>query len=131
MNLSYIFAQKCPRCHQGDLFQVKNPFNFRSFAKMHEHCPACGQKTEPEPGFYYGAMYVSYGLSVGIFLVNFFVFAILFPLPGWSFIILNTILLLFLWPLIFRLARTIYLSLFVCFDPKAGSKRAASKPNKN
>lgn len=35
---------------------------------MPERCRYCGQKTEPEIGFYYGAMMVSYALSVWLFL---------------------------------------------------------------
>lgn len=36
---------------------------------MHTHCPACGVSFEPEPGFYYGAMFVSYAFTVAIFAV--------------------------------------------------------------
>ena len=32
---------------------------------MHHHCPVCNESFERETGFYYGAMYVSYGLTVG------------------------------------------------------------------
>ena len=33
---------------------------------MSKRCPACGLKFEREPGYFFGAMYVSYFLSVGI-----------------------------------------------------------------
>lgn len=36
---------------------------------MHTHCPVCGVSFEPEPGFYYGAMFVSYAFTVAIFTV--------------------------------------------------------------
>ena len=35
---------------------------------MPKACEYCGQKTEPEIGFYYGAMMVSYGISAWLFL---------------------------------------------------------------
>lgn len=124
MSIISIISQKCPRCHKGHLFQDRNPFNFSTFSRMNKECSECGLKTEPEPGFYFGAMYISYGLSVGVFLTNFLLFAILFPISGILFIILNTLLLLLLWPLIFRLARTIYLGFFVRFDPKAEKKHS-------
>jgi len=31
---------------------------------MHESCPACGYRFEKEPGYFIGAMYVSYALAV-------------------------------------------------------------------
>ena len=36
---------------------------------MPERCPTCNQHFEPEPGFYFGAMFVSYGLSAILLLV--------------------------------------------------------------
>lgn len=114
-----IVKGKCPRCRKGDLFVYSNPYNLKNMSKIHDNCKCCGQTFIPEPGFYYGAMYVSYGLGVGIFAINFVLFALLFPLPAWLFITVNTIVLLMFWPLFFRLARTIYLSLFVKYDPEA------------
>ena len=37
---------------------------FTGFPKMHERCPTCGLKFEREPGYFLGAMYVSYGLAL-------------------------------------------------------------------
>ncbi|WP_424964423.1 DUF983 domain-containing protein [Ekhidna sp.] len=36
--------------------------------KMHKKCPNCSQSLEPEPGFYTGAMYVSYAFQVAIII---------------------------------------------------------------
>ena len=48
---------------------------------MHDRCPACGLKFEREPGYYLGAMYVSYGLA----LVTIVVIAIaLWLTTNWS-----------------------------------------------
>jgi len=35
---------------------------------MPERCAVCDQKTEPEPGFYYGAMFISYAITAFLFL---------------------------------------------------------------
>jgi uncharacterized protein (DUF983 family) len=114
-----IIKGKCPRCRKGDLYVKNNPYNLKNLTKMHKTCACCNQNFIPEPGFYYGAMYVSYGLGVMVFAVNFVLFALLYPLPAWAFITINTVILLAAWPLFFRLARTIYLSLFVKYDPEA------------
>jgi len=31
---------------------------------MHERCPACGLRFEREPGYFTGAMYLSYGVAL-------------------------------------------------------------------
>lgn len=58
---------KCPRCHQGDVFQ-SSALNLTKFAKTYERCTHCGLKFEKEPGFFVGAMYFSYAVSVAIFV---------------------------------------------------------------
>lgn len=37
--------------------------------KMHENCPHCGFHFEIEPGFFWGAMYISYAFSVAVSVV--------------------------------------------------------------
>lgn len=34
---------------------------------MHSHCPHCGLQYEREPGFFWGAMYITYAFTVGLF----------------------------------------------------------------
>lgn len=53
-----MWQYKCPRCRKGDLF-VK-PFNISKPLDMNYACPHCGQLFEPEPGYYFGAMFLSY-----------------------------------------------------------------------
>jgi uncharacterized protein (DUF983 family) len=64
-----LLALRCPRCHEGKLFSVP-AYTLTKFADMPEACPVCGQAYEPEPGFYYGAMFVSYAFSVAIFAIT-------------------------------------------------------------
>jgi len=120
--ISSILLGKCPRCRKGNLFVDKNPYHFKNLSKMHATCPCCQMATEPEPGFYYGAMYVSYGLGVSVFIANFILLVLVFPVPDFVFIATNTLLLLSLWPFIFRIARMVYLNLFEKYDPHAGDK---------
>lgn len=108
---------KCPKCHVGDLY----PTTLTSFSKiftMYDTCPACGQKYVLEPGFFWGAMYIAYMLSSGILLVGFallfFVFNIAIMTAFW---ILLAVLAL-LYGLIFRLARAIWINIYVHYDPK-------------
>jgi uncharacterized protein (DUF983 family) len=117
-----ILKQKCPRCYQGDLFINKNPFRLKLLTAMHPRCKCCGLLTEPEPGFYFGAMYCSYGFGVVIFAINFITIELYLQLPSRYFIIINTLSLLLLWPVIFRYARVLYLYIFVRYDKNVALK---------
>ena len=66
-----IFNHKCSRCRTGNMFQDKSSYKLKSFMKMNEHCPACGQRMEIETGFYYGTGYVSYVLTVAFSVSTF------------------------------------------------------------
>ena len=90
---------------------------------MPEKCPCCGQRTEIEPGFYYGAMYCSYGLGVILSFVNFLICQFVLHLPGFWFLAFNAASLLILWPFVFRYARASYFYLFVSFDPHAINRK--------
>jgi len=119
-----IFHMKCPRCNEGDLFDTPT-FSFKKPFDMPERCPVCNQKYEPEPGFYYGAMFVSY-IIYGWFCIGFI--ALLHWVLDWSIamsfgaLILLSIIL-FVW--LFRFSRAIWLNLMVRYDPgKARTKSA-------
>lgn len=113
-----LLKMRCPRCRKGKLFINSNPYNLSMLTKMPEKCPRCGQLTEPEPAFYYGAMYASYFLCIGLSFLNFFIFEVTLGIEGVYFLIANTLVLLSLWPVIFRYARVCYIYLFVRYDPK-------------
>jgi uncharacterized protein (DUF983 family) len=51
-----LYKQRCPRCLRGQVFA--GPF------RMHALCPTCGLLFEREPGYFTGAMYLSYGLGL-------------------------------------------------------------------
>jgi uncharacterized protein (DUF983 family) len=53
---------KCPRCRIGKIYT--NPMYSLHGQKMLKTCPHCGMVYEKEPGYFYGAMYVSYALIV-------------------------------------------------------------------
>ena len=65
--LHAMINARCPHCHEGRLFKYKW-WNLLNFAQMHENCPHCDVRYEVEPGFFYGAMYISYAFTVGIML---------------------------------------------------------------
>lgn len=56
---------RCPRCRRGKMF-AHSVKNLSKFQEMHAHCPVCGVNFEPETGFYWGAMYISYAITVAV-----------------------------------------------------------------
>ena len=56
-----MWAYNCPRCRKGKMFV--EPFEFGKPLAMNDRCAHCNLKMESEPGFYFGAMFVSYVIS--------------------------------------------------------------------
>jgi len=56
--LSLGLRLRCPGCREEPLF----PGAFR----MHPRCPRCGYLIEREDGYFIGAIYVNYAVTVGI-----------------------------------------------------------------
>lgn len=57
---------RCPNCHEGKMFKPRTAFRWWDFGIMHEQCDKCNQSFIPEPGFYFGAAYLSYIMGVGL-----------------------------------------------------------------
>ena len=120
--LMAVLTNKCPRCREGFIYKVRNPYNIKYVVKMEEKCPVCGQPTEIEVGFYYGTSYVSYLLAVLLCAVSFIAWWLIigFSLEDNRFfwwLGVNAVLLVALQPVLMRLSRTLWLSWFVKYDP--------------
>lgn len=117
-----MFWMKCPRCHQSDLFQTPT-YSLKNFFGMPDNCPKCNQKFLLEVGFYYGSMYVSYGLCVAYGVALFVAMTVLYPQFSLHFYMISLLVtLLILWPAIFRVSRAIWINFFVDYDKEAISK---------
>ncbi|UAJ15151.1 DUF983 domain-containing protein [Aquirufa lenticrescens] len=96
---------------------------------MHEHCPSCDVRYEVEPGFFYGAMYISYAFTVGIMLVGgILVFNFLNDPPAEGYVVPITTVSLLLVPANFRTARVLFIHWFsgLNYDPSAAAKHENS-----
>lgn len=58
-----VLQSKCPRCRRGNIFS--GSLYGLNLQRTNETCSHCHMKFEIEPGFFYGAMYVSYAFVVG------------------------------------------------------------------
>lgn len=113
-----ILWGKCPRCRQGSMF-VYPFYNYFRSASMHENCPSCNLRFEIEPGFFFGAMYISYAFSVALFATIGVALSVLGDYPVYYYIIAIVIAEILLFPLMFRYSRILFLHLFggVRYDP--------------
>jgi uncharacterized protein (DUF983 family) len=71
---SSMFGIKCPSCREGEMFDGSAHQMKMSAFDMNKFCKKCQTDLEPEPGFYFGAMFISYGLTgwFSIFFVMLF-----------------------------------------------------------
>lgn len=118
-----IVKFKCPHCHEGDFFKSQNPYNFKSMSQTNMKCSICNRSLHMEPGFYYGAMYVSYALGVA-HIVTFMVAAYVLNLniEFWNFVYIVGGILIIATPLYYALSKTIWANLFMNFKEKESGK---------
>ena len=111
-----IVHLKCPRCHEGDMFETGSWSFVKSF-DMLKRCPKCDLNYFPEPGYYYGSMFISY-IWTGWFSVLFV--ALFHWYLGWSQEWAFGLLIVFLiinFVYIFRISRLMWLNLNVKYNP--------------
>lgn len=100
--LGAMIRQRCPRCLKGPIY--------RGWLEMHSHCPHCQLLYEREPGYFIGAMYVSYALAtlgIGLFML-----LLHLALPEWDLgwiVLLATGFFLPFVPFTSRMARVIWM----------------------
>lgn len=111
-----ILTGTCPRCHEESMYVHKNPYLLSKVFDMHERCSHCKFKYKIEPSFFFGAMYVSYGVGIAFgfaaFVISYFLFET--GLKA-AFIAIVAILVIFM-PVIMRVSRNIWINIFVHYD---------------
>ncbi len=107
-----ILKFKCPTCHQGDFF-LSHPYNLKKIGDLHTKCSKCGLNFSKEPGFYFGAMYVSYGLGIAIFVAVFVANSILnLGLSLFNMFMTVGVILFASTPYLFHLSKIIWANIF-------------------
>ncbi len=112
-----ILTGACPKCHEEPMYVESNPYKLSSTLKMHERCSHCGTKYKLEPSFFYGAMYVSYGVgtaaAIGVFMITYVMVGLNLRM-SFAAIVFALILL---FPMIMRWSRNIWINLFIKYNP--------------
>ncbi|MCC9135438.1 DUF983 domain-containing protein [Pontibacter silvestris] len=111
-----ILTVKCPRCHEGDMFPPNTLYKPGKFDKMNEFCPCCRQPFEPEPGYYYGAMFVSYAFSTAIFIAVWIALSFLVEEVSITMMVIAILVIVVgLLPINFRLSRAMWINFFISY----------------
>lgn len=105
-----IVKGKCPICGEGAIFESKGSLLRLKMPVMHEKCPNCAYRFDKEPGYFFGAMYLSYGLAVGELIPVFLILAYFLALP-WIFVCMLLVLLVTMF-FNFRMARILWIHIF-------------------
>ena len=116
MKLNSILTGSCPKCHEESMYLDQNPYNLGNIYKMHEKCSHCGTKYSIEPSFFYGAMYVSYALGVALAIAAFIISYVFFKTTLITSFVAIVITLIGFMPIIMRLARNIWVNMFITYD---------------
>ena len=106
----------CPKCHEESMYLNANPFNIMKIYAMHETCSHCKQVYKIEPSFFFGAMFVSYGLGVLIGIITFLVLHFVFQANLKTAFISIVVALILSNTLIMRMSRNIWINIFIHFD---------------
>jgi hypothetical protein len=111
----------CPQCHEGQ-FLVSSVYDLKNIGDVRVECDVCHLKYEREPGFFYGAMYISYGLGVALFVTIWASCTLWFPSFGaWTQIGLVSFFSIALSPYLFAMSKIIYANIFIHYKVDAKS----------
>ena len=111
-----ILTGTCPKCQNESMYVDQNLLHITNCLKMNETCSHCGLKYQIEPSFFYGAMYVSYGLNVALAVAAFIISFVIFKTDLKIAFIAIIVCILLLFPVVLRLSRSIYINMFISFD---------------
>jgi uncharacterized protein (DUF983 family) len=120
--LGSMLSLRCPHCREAHLFENPSYYTFHKIGETHSECSLCGANLKPEPGFYFGAAYVSWALTVAQW-VSVLVALKVFDAIGWiefgflthpaTFLISGIVVSLITFPYLFRLSRSIWAHFFI------------------
>lgn len=109
--ISNVVKGTCPNCGKTKVFKSSGNIFLFQLPKMHAECSHCGYEFHRETGFYFGAMYMSYALTVAE-MVAIFVLGFLLDVSIFGQLAAIVVILLLLSNFNFKISRLMWLNLF-------------------
>lgn len=119
-----MWQYKCPKCRQAKIFS--EPFEFTKPLDMPQHCEVCNLRFEPEPGFYFGAMFISYVISGWLLLLPTLLLVFYFEWSVGAALGLVIFIALMIYLRILRASRSLWLHLNVKYDATYANSELSS-----
>lgn len=112
MRLLSLLKGKCPQCEKKNIFRSNGNLLKLQIPEMNDTCEQCGFKFEREPGFFFGAMFVSYAVTAAEFIIAFIISHFVFGLSLLVsfFVVIGVAVILSGFN--FRLSRSIWIYIF-------------------
>ena len=118
-----ILTGNCPKCHHEFMYKNNNAYQLSQTLEMHERCGHCQTKYKIEPSFFYGSMYVSYGVGVAFSVATIIITFIIFETSLILSFMAIVATLIGLMPVIMRLSRNIWINFFMSYDEALAKKK--------
>jgi uncharacterized protein (DUF983 family) len=111
--ITNTISGKCPCCQQSPVFETSKGASIFSIPKMRDKCNNCGFRFSKEPGFFFGAMYVSYGLAVAQMLTTAVIARFILGTDNLTTFIAMAVVTLLLSKVNYKTSRLIWIQLFM------------------
>ncbi len=118
--LGSVFRYTCPKCRSFKMFTT--PFNIKQPLEMHERCGKCDQRFAPEPGFYFGAMFLSYILSAWLLLLTALLLVFYFKWTVENAMLVVIAIGALSYFKLLRFSRSLYIHIVVGYDKEAATR---------
>ncbi|MES2512549.1 MAG: DUF983 domain-containing protein [Bacteroidota bacterium] len=106
-----IMREKCPNCGKGDVYAKKT--RFLELPVMKDNCEVCHYHFDREPGYFLGAMYISYGLAVLQGILTFVLLRTFLPKIDTIWVVLIILAVISAFSMKnYKLSRIIYIHIF-------------------
>ena len=120
--LTAMLTHTCPVCRKASIFKNPSVYTWVDLGSMHAECLNCRSNLVPETGFYFGAAYVSWALTVVLWVSVLVALKLLdaigliefgFLTHPITFLTSGGIATILVFPYLFRLSRSIWAHMFI------------------
>ncbi len=112
-----ILFLKCPGCSRESMFENPKVYTWTNMGQVKDTCSNCGTNLKPEIGFYFGAAYANWAITVALWVSVLIVLKVLnqiqliefgFLTHPKTFLLTGIACTIVLFPYLYRVSRSIW-----------------------